>query len=477
MTFSSGVFLFYFLPLFLLVYAVVPQRHRLMVISLASYVYCAWWRPGFVLPLAIVTIIGFVGGVVIDRERSHGRKGEGCLLATLIALLGLLTYFKYSVFAVDILNAVLRRTGAPPIRIADIILPVGLSFYTFKTVSYIIDVYRGASPPAANLLAFATYVAMFPQLVAGPIGRYKATSDELRSRNHSVELFYRGVLFFQIGLAGKVLVADTLGSVADQAFDSGVGGLADAWIGALAYTFQLFFDFAGYSDMAIGLGLMMGFHFPVNFNCPYRAVSVTDFWQRWHITLSTWLRDYLFLPVAYLGSRRVRDFRLFGFSQDYYVYALAALVTMSLAGLWHGAGWSFVAWGTYHGLWLVIDRFLTRKRLCRHTPRPLRVFATFLIILFGWILFRSGTLRDAGAYLRTMLALGSDPLAPLALEIRPIHLLIGALAAAWAWLAPPAHDLVPTAGPAAVFLLQLVFIISILHLHFHEHVPFLYFRF
>ena len=477
MTFSSGIFLYRFLPAFLLVYLVVPRSWKAYIITVASYVFCAWWRPDGVVPMLAITLLGFVAGALIGRSRARGRKGRVWLLASVTGIIGALACFKYADSAVDLLNVLVRGVGLRQLASPDTLLPLGVSFYTFKAVSYVIDVYRGISAPARGFHEFMCYIALFPQLASGPIARFKTSVEQLQAPCTSIGSFYQGVLFFQVGLASKVLVADTVGYVADQSFGTTSLTLASAWIGALAYALQLLFDFAGYSDMAIGLGLMMGLRIPVNFNRPYLAVSISDFWQRWHITLSTWLRDYLFLPLAYAGSRRVRDFRVLGFSQDYYLYSAAALITMTLAGLWHGAGWTFIVWGFYQGMWLTIDRFLGRKRICRRAPPRLRIGITFLITLVGWVFFRSPSLAQAADHLSAMIALCPHPFAPLSLEIRPFHVLMGMVGAVWVCRGPATHELVPGLRPAAVFVMQLVFLVTILHLHFQDHVPFLYYQF
>ncbi|MBP9948072.1 MAG: MBOAT family protein, partial [Vicinamibacteria bacterium] len=311
-----------------------------------------------------------------------------------------------------------------------VVLPLGISFYTFQSMSYTIDIYRGHARPLASFVDFACFVSMFPQLVAGPIIRFSEIADQLSSRTHTFEKFARGVVFFSLGLAKKVLIANPCGFVADAAFDAASRHPLEAWTGALAYAFQIYFDFSGYSDMAIGLGLMFGFVFPKNFDSPYRAESITDFWRRWHISLSTWLRDYLYLPLG--GNRK-------GARRTY----LNLAVVMLLGGLWHGASWNFVVWGGLHGAWLAFERALGKRSPYSFLPRPARVLLTFTGVLVTWVFFRAADLNAAVRYLKDMLALG-DP--------RPESLLLGvvmftpyalaslAIAGLVTWLAPQTWD-------------------------------------
>ncbi|MCA9319997.1 MAG: MBOAT family protein, partial [Planctomycetes bacterium] len=302
MVFSDVIFLHWFLPLFFAVYFLTPFRGRALVIALASYLFYGWWRPDFVLLMGLSTVVDFQCGRRIEAAQSAGHRGRGWLVASLVVNLGLLGWFKYADFGIASFNAITTRLGWEPIPAMSIVLPVGISFYTFQTMSYTIDVYRREAPPAARFVDFMAYVALFPQLVAGPIVRYGTIAKELVTRRHDLPSFAEGVLFFQTGLAKKLLIADRVAPIVDAAFLQSGLSVADAWIGILAYAVQIYFDFSGYSDMAIGLGRMIGFHFPINFDSPYRATSITDFWRRWHISLSSWLRDYLYLPLG--GNRR-----------------------------------------------------------------------------------------------------------------------------------------------------------------------------
>ncbi|HRV82138.1 MAG TPA: MBOAT family O-acyltransferase, partial [Planctomycetota bacterium] len=302
MVFASGIFLYFFLPLFLGLYYTCPKRWRSTIIAVASYVFYGWWRPDFVLLMWLSTVVDYTAGQRITRLRERGERGKAWLYLSLVTNLGLLGYFKYFNFGVDTLNAIFAPFGGPSLHFATVVLPVGISFYTFQTLSYTIDVYRGSAAPVKSFQDFMCYVSLFPQLVAGPIVRYNTLADQLHDRSHTRSKFYRGMLAFQAGMVKKILVADILGELADAAFAGDGLTAGHSWLGALAYTFQIYFDFSGYSDMAIGLGLMIGFQFPVNFDQPYRSISITDFWRRWHISLSSFLRDYLYIPLG--GNRK-----------------------------------------------------------------------------------------------------------------------------------------------------------------------------
>jgi len=464
MIFASGVFLYYFLPVFLALYYLSPRYLKSYVIAVASYIFYGWWRPDFVILMLISTVVDYTCGEYITKAHEAGRKGKQWLIVSLVVNLGLLGYFKYVNFGIDSLNILLDSCGISPVRWMDVVLPVGISFYTFQTMSYTIDVYRGTSPPVRNFRDFMCYVAMFPQLVAGPFVRYNTIADQLHTRDHTTEKFFRGILFFQCGLAKKVLIADTLGYVANQAFDGTVQSMIDSWMGVVAYAFQIFFDFSGYSDMAIGLGFMMGFRFPINFNQPYRAVSITDFWRRWHISLSSFLRDYLYMP---LGGNRKGSVRTY----------VNLSITMLLGGLWHGAAWNFIVWGAYQGFWLVIERLFGKRSLYGRAPRWIQIGLTFIVALFGWVFFRAPDLAAAGAFFKAMFGLGPCPLASLGLEIRPLHYIMAATAVLWTWGAPSTQVLIPRIRASHILLVQIVFIITILHMHFQDHVPFLYYQF
>ena len=384
MVFSTPAFLFLFLPLFLGVYLLVPARARLAWILLASWAFYGFWRLDFLALMIAVSAVNWGAGWLVDRSRRAGKTALSrlAIAACIVADLGVLGYFKYFNFGVDTLNAGLALAGISPIAAWSVVLPVGISFYVFQAMSYAIDVYRDDAPAAKNPVDMFAYLALFPQLVAGPIIRYKDLADQLRSpRLDGPGLAYGARRFFT-GFCRKVLVADTVAPLADAAFSLAAPSAPDAWLGALAYAVQLYFDFAAYSDMAIGLGHMMGFSFMENFDTPYRAASITDFWRRWHISLSTWLRDYLYIP---LGGNRLGGAR---------TYLNLALV-MAIGGLWHGASWNFVLWGCWHGFLLAFER-ATRKLGAALPVTAPRWLAAQLAVLAGWVLFRAVDLPAAG---------------------------------------------------------------------------------
>ncbi len=467
MVFTSSIFLFAFLPAFLVLYLLSPRGIKSLTIALASFVFYGWWRPDFVLLMLFSSVLDYVLGqrIVVDRANARG-NGRRWLLVSLVANLGLLAYFKYANFGIDTFRAVLAAMGfAATFHWDRVVLPVGISFYTFQTMSYVIDVYRGEVKTVNRFVDFLCYVAMFPQLVAGPIVRYSVVEEELRTRRHTFHGFYQGILYLQSGFAKKVLIADIVAPVADGAFAAEHLASGNAWLGIAAYAFQIYFDFSGYSDMAIGLGLMLGFHFPINFNSPYRSQSITEFWRRWHISLSSWLRDYLYIALG--GNRK-------GTVRTYVNLAL----TMLLGGLWHGASWNFLAWGGWQGLWLVIERLCGKRPWYGPAPAIVRTGVTFVLVLFGWVLFRAADLGAALHYMGAMLGTGgaAGP-AATALEISNLSWTAFAAGALLVWLAPTTQRLVTRGHPAWVLVLQLLFVLATLHLNYQSDVPFLYFQF
>ena len=398
MIFSSLMFLFIFLPAVLAAYYVCPTRYRNGVALAASLFFYAWGAPRFV----IVLIVSSLADYVLSRELPAGKRPLGArkgVLALAVALnVGLLLYFKYANFFVDNLNAWLGRFGVAPLAWTAVALPIGISFFTFQKVSYLVDVYRGTAQVARNAADYLLYVTLFPQLIAGPIVRYHDVAMQLIERAHTRERFFTGILRFCQGLGKKVLVANTMAEVADAAFGAAPGTLScgGAWLGAVAYAFQIYFDFSGYSDMAIGLGRMLGIEFLENFNRPYVSRTITEFWRRWHISLSNWMREYLYIPLG--GNRR-------GGARTYVNLWLVFLVS----GFWHGAAWNFVAWGAFHGFFLCLDKLFKNTRVLR-APAWVGIPVTFVLVLFSWVLFRAETLAQAVAYAGRMVdAFGAAP--------------------------------------------------------------------
>ena len=463
MVFTSSIFLYAFLPAFLLLYALSPRKLKSLTLTLASYVFYGWWRPDFVLLMLFSSLLDYHLGHRIEADRNQGYGiGRRWLVLSLTANLGLLGYFKYANFGIDSFRALAVGLGFDAtFEWAEVVLPVGISFYTFQTMSYTIDVYRRRAHVVNRLIDFMCYVAMFPQLIAGPIVRYSVVEKELRSRRHTLQGFYQGLLFFQIGFAKKILIADVVARIADAAFAEPEPFAGLAWLGVVAYAFQIYFDFSGYSDMAIGIGLMLGFHFPVNFNSPYHSLSITEFWRRWHISLSSWLRDYLYVSLGGNRKGRLRTYTNLS-------------LTMLLGGLWHGASWNFLAWGGYQGFWLVLERLFGKRSLYGGSPRILQMAFTFVIVLFGWVLFRASDLPHAVDYMGSMLGLRGER---GALPVPTLSLIGLVIAAVVTWAAPNSQRLIGRANPLFILVLQVLFLLALMHLHYQDDVPFLYFRF
>jgi alginate O-acetyltransferase complex protein AlgI len=393
MVFSSVTFLFFFLPAFLLCYVLLPFRNATALAF--SALFYVWGEGVFAAILVLAVLIDYVAGARLVGAASD-RSRKRVLAAAISAHLGLLVYFKYSGFLVTDLLGI---EGVDPSRFPH--LPLGISFFTFHSISYLVDVYRGAALPARNIWDLALYLMLFPQLIAGPIVRYASIARQIRRRTVHANHVVHGLLFFAVGLSQKVLLANNVAGVADGIFGLGTGSLSSllAWTGALAYTLQIYFDFAGYSNMAIGLGLFMGFQFPQNFDYPYISQSITEFWRRWHMSLSSWFRDYLYIPLG--GNRR-----------GALVTYRNLLVVFLFCGLWHGANWTFVAWGFYHGLLLVLER-LGLGRALRAVPRPLRHLYAMGAVIVGWVLFRADSFPQAISFLGQMFRLSPrSPEAP-----------------------------------------------------------------
>ena len=381
MVFSSNVFLFLFLPIFLGLYYLSSNRYRNLLILIGSYAFYAWWRVDFLLLFVAVTLWNYGFGLRIYRAGVRSKAAQRWVIWGVAGNLATLGYFKYANFGVANINKVLEGAGFEPFLLTHVILPIGISFYIFQSLSYLIDVYRGDTEPTENLINFAAFIALFPQLIAGPVLRYKDLADQFTDRTHSLDKFSEGATRFMQGFVKKVFIADSLAPLVDHIFALQDPSTGDAWLGMIAYTAQLYFDFSGYSDMAIGLGLMMGFRFMENFNQPYISQSITEFWRRWHISLSTWLRDYLYVP---LGGNRKGTFNTYR----------NLFLTMLLGGLWHGANWTFLIWGAWHGMWLTIER-LFGVNAAPKVINPLKWLFTFLLVMLGWVIFRAENLDIA----------------------------------------------------------------------------------
>jgi alginate O-acetyltransferase complex protein AlgI len=404
MVFSSIEFIWLFMPVVLALYLLLGPRWRNVLLALTSLAFYAYGAHALLLLFAFSITFNYVAGLLIGRFREHG-DGDAARVTLWIAIvlnLGVLFSWKYAVFAVTQLNSALGVAGVGELGVPSIALPIGISFFTFHGISYIVDISRGSARPMRRIADYAQYMAFFPQLIAGPIVRYHQIEEQIRTpppRSQRLDDIAEGFPRFAWGLCKKVLIADQAGLVADAAFGSGAPSGATAWIGAIAYTVQIYFDFSGYSDMAIGLARMFGFVFPENFARPYSAVSMTDFWRRWHMTLSGWFRDYVYIPLG--GSRGATE-----------VTVRNLMVVFFLTGAWHGAAWTFVLWGLYNGLLLVGERLTGISVLPDDRFAAGRRAATLLLVVLGWVLFRSNGLGQAGDFYGAMASLDPGSLSP-----------------------------------------------------------------
>jgi alginate O-acetyltransferase complex protein AlgI len=492
--FSSYLFLFYFLPLTLGTYYVLPARWRMGVLTVFSYVFYGWTNPLYVPLMWFSTFVDYVAGAIIATEghsrgpeylRRDGPRSRRQRLALIVSVssnLALLGFFKYFQFGIESYQVLMQNLGYAemvPDAIWQIVLPLGISFYTFQSLSYTIDVYRGEARPAHSFLDFACYVSLFPQLVAGPIIRFQDLADQLEERSHTWAKFARGVLLFQLGLAKKVILANSCGFLAEASFNAGTLECGQAWWGLLAYTLQIYFDFSGYSDMAVGLGLMFGFTFPQNFDSPYRSASLSEFWRRWHISLSTWLREYLYIP---LGGNRLGPVRTY----------VNLFVVMLLGGLWHGAAWNFLIWGGYHGILLAIERFWNEncsqywsQKGARLKPiHPAwwltRVGVTSLLVALGWVLFRAHSLTHAGHYFAALGGLAEvQPATSLLWKVLfpPYHVICMCFGLLIVWFAPTAWRFTDHITLTKAIWGVTLFLFSIVLLALQQYNPFIYFLF
>jgi len=389
MVFSSSVFLLFFLPVFLLIYHLTGKKYRNYILLLASIFFYAWGAPKFVFVIVGSTLIDFFIVKTLYESKKESRK-KLLLFTSIFINLGLLAYFKYANFFVENINQILLSWGFSQVQWTYVALPIGISFYTFQTLTYSIDIYRGVRAPLKKPTDYLVYIMSFPQMIAGPIVRFNSIADDITGRNEKIDDKLLGIYRFALGLAKKVLVANVMAEQADTILNGNIMDLSTpaAWVGILAYTFQIYFDFSGYSDMAIGLGKIMGFHFPENFQSPYTSTSISEFWRRWHITLGGFMRDYLYIP---LGGNRVSPVRL------YFNLWLVFL----LSGLWHGASWNFVLWGAYHGLFLILDRLFLLKFLQKIGKIPATIF-TFFIVVIGWVIFRIENMEGIQVFLKKL---------------------------------------------------------------------------
>jgi len=472
MLFSSTTFIYLFLPGVILVYYGILRRSRLLqnvFLLAASLVFYAWGEPAFVFVMIASILINWTLGLLIDKNREKRTAARVILAADVLFNLGMLFVFKYLTFTGGLIRAI---TGVD-LHVSPIRLPIGISFFTFQAMSYVIDVYRQKGEVQTNLLYVGLYISFFPQLIAGPIVRYETIADEIKNRRETLDDFFDGFARFVVGLAKKVLLANSFAILADRAFDTiragGTVSVLFGWLGAVAYSFQIFFDFSGYSDMAIGMGRMFGFHFLENFNYPYVSTSITEFWRRWHISLGTWFRDYLYIPLG--GSRCSRGRNLFN------LFAVWALT-----GLWHGANLTFVVWGLMYFVLLAVEKTsgITEKQ-----GRAVTVFRwlyTAFFVLLGWVVFRSESLRDAVVYLRSLFGLNGNAFADGTFvgwfTQNAILLAVGAVVSTpvFRLLAEKTKDSRAVQALKTVGLIGL-FVLSVASLVSNSYNPFIYFNF
>ncbi len=478
--------MFYFLPTALLVYYLAPHRAKHLFLCILSYGFYGWANPLFMVLLITSTVVDYFCGLIITHNgfrnwsatvneplEQGGRRSriqKQAVTISVITNLSLLGFFKYFNFATENYDTIVSLLGLSGLQLDlafQVTLPLGISFYTFQSMSYTIDIYRGHARSLRNIIDFACYVSMFPQLVAGPIIRFSEVSDQLRSRAHTLTKTARGVAFISLGLAKKILLANPCGKIADVAFDAGSIGTFDAWYGVIAYAFQIYFDFSAYSDMAIGLGLMLGFVFPKNFDSPYHSQSITEFWRRWHISLSSWLRDYLYIP---LGGNKLGTLRTY--------FNLS--VVMLLGGLWHGASWNFIIWGGIHGTLLAFERMQGKDSLYRRLPRLIRVVLTFFIILITWVFFRAEDLPSALRYLGSMFGLNQAQEGAALLEgiiYQPYYVMTFLACAVITWGVPQTWDWTRRLGIGKAVIIALLLALSVTVLATQAYNPFIYFIF
>lgn len=408
MVFSSITFLFYFFPIFFGIYYILPRILRNWWILIASCVFYAWGAPKFILILIASSLIDFY---LVRSIHSITKKStrRALLTISLVKNVGILLYYKYANFFIENVNSALTGLGYEGVSTLDVILPIGISFYTFQTITYAMDVYSGKHAPLKHPHELLLYILSFPQMIAGPIVQFNTVADQITNRSENADKFLYGFYRFSIGLGKKVLIANTVGAIASEMLAIPLPNASEAWLGIIAYTFQIYFDFSGYSDMAIGLGKMMGFDFPENFDNPYTSKSITEFWRRWHITLGAWMRQYLYIPLG--GNRVDNKRRLY----------MNLWIVFLISGLWHGASWNYVVWGAYHGFFLVVERIFLLDFLKRIGKWGAWLW-TFLIVVIGWVFFSIEETDHIWTYLHALFDFGS--FSSIEIDPRTITMLI-----------------------------------------------------
>ena len=464
MVFSSPVFLFFYLPASLAVYYAAPRRWRNLALLLLSLLFYGWGERLYVLIMVLSTAIDYVHGALVEKYRADDRKARRFVAQSVVFNLLLLGFFKYY----DFLAANLSLIPGVSLPVLNVHLPIGISFFTFQTMSYTIDVYRGDAPVQRSVISFGTFVTMFPQLIAGPIVKYKQVAAELEDRSVTAQDFAAGALRFTVGLAKKVLLANSIGGLWETELAAQSAGTLTAfggWLGLAAFSFQIYFDFSGYSDMAVGLGRMFGFTFPENFDHPYTARSVTEFWRRWHMSLTGWFREYLYIPLGGNRGGTARTLR-------------NILIVWLCTGIWHGASWNFILWGLYYAGWLILEKYVLRGLLER-TPSPVKHAYTLAVTAVGWGLFAIEDLGRCGAYLRTCFGGGALWSAADGYQLRSFALTLVILTLASTAVVPrrwAAADARFRRAAAPVLMLAALALCTA-YLVDNSYNPFLYFRF
>lgn len=470
MLFSSLTFLFGFLPILLILYFILKKRkYKNIVLLIFSLIFYAWGEPKYIFLMLLTILIVYIFGILIDKFDKKNKKilKKISLIICIILVLGSLIFFKYSNFLIENVNLAFKAKIKP----LNIVMPIGISFYTFQILSYIIDLYNKKIKLQKNYFSLALYVSLFPQLIAGPIVRYETVEEEIDNRKETKEDVISGTKRFIIGLSKKVIIANQMALLADLIFNkhNGAYGTTIIWLGTFAYTLQIYFDFSGYSDMAIGLGKIFGFHFLENFDYPYISKSVTEFWRRWHISLSTWFRDYVYIP---LGGNRVNKFK----------WIRNIILVWLLTGLWHGAAWNFIIWGIYYGLLLLFEK-LFFDRILKKLPTIINWLYTFIIVMIGWMIFRSNSLNELLLFIKTMFVYKqTDWLTILADNLSTFNALMFVLPA-FILSFPILKKIKEKYSGKTIYiiltniLLLMLFIMCIVYLTSSSYNPFIYFRF
>ncbi len=471
MVFSSLLFLFRFLPIVMILYFILPRKFRNALLFFSSLIFYAWGEPVYVTLMIFSTVVDYTHGLLVERFKEQGkmRAARAVVASSMIINLSLLAFFKYTDFILTNINALFGAN----IPLLNLPLPIGISFYTFQTMSYTVDVYRGDAKAQRNPISFGAYVALFPQLIAGPIVQFKTIADQLDNRRENFDDFAAGVSRFMSGLGKKVLLANSAGMIWDTVLASNLDTLPvlTAWIGILAYSFQIYFDFSGYSDMAIGLGKMLGFHFLENFNYPYISKSITEFWRRWHISLGSWFRDYVYIPLG--GNRK-------GPAKHIRNICIVWLLT----GIWHGANWNFIIWGVYFGILLLIEKFFLGKILQKLPSFVSHIYTLFLVVI-SWAIFAIEDMSKLGKFLAAMFGAGGSFADNTSMYLLLTNALLFVILAIAATPAPkkiaeklltklgenPAGTVIKNVTFVAIFIICTAFLVA------NSYNPFLYFRF